>query len=137
MEIMLIKGVNDCQDSLNRYAEMLKSVRYDKLYLNTLVRPPAEINVEAIDHQTMNREAKFLDGISIDLLESQGFHSEITDHYESILSIIKRHPMNQFEIVGFLKSRDCISIENIFIKLQEGIDVEIINYKGYNTYRLK
>jgi wyosine [tRNA(Phe)-imidazoG37] synthetase (radical SAM superfamily) len=80
MEIMLIKGVNDCQDSLNRYAEMLKSVRYDKLYLNTLVRPPAEINVEAIDHQTMNREAKFLDGISIDLLESQGFHSEITDH---------------------------------------------------------
>lgn len=107
IEIMLIEGVNDDIDSLKKYAEMLKDIKYDKLYINTPVRPPAEANVKAISSQTMALAVSTLGGISIDLLESEGFHSEISDHFEAILSIIKRHPMNQFEIEGFLKSRGC------------------------------
>ncbi len=59
----------------------------------------------------MNYAAERLSGICIDLLESDGFHSEIKDDSLAVLSIIKRHPMNQFEIEGFLKSRDAKDIK--------------------------
>lgn len=137
IEIMLMSGVNDDDESLKRYAELLEHIRYDKLYVNTPVRPPAESDVMAIDHAKMRHAAELLNGISIDLLVSQGFHSEIKDDYQAVLSIIKRHPMNQFEINGFLKSRDNIDSERIFRELRNDPQVTVINYKGYDTYRLK
>ena len=137
IEIMLMKGINDDDMSLNKYAETLKKIKYDKLYLNTLVRPPAESYVKVVEHEKMNHAAEILGGISIDLLESQGFHSEIKDDYEAVLSIIKRHPMNQFEIAAFLQSRGCSKIEVVFNKLKQDKKVVVINYRGYDIYRLK
>lgn len=137
VEIMLIKDINDDNESLNKYAKMLGKIKYDKLYLNTPVRPPSDLGIEAVNHERMNEAAEFLDGISIDLLESEGFHSEIKDDYEAVLSIIKRHPMNQFEIESFLRLRECINFQELINKLQQDDRVAVINYKGYNTYRLK
>jgi wyosine [tRNA(Phe)-imidazoG37] synthetase (radical SAM superfamily) len=137
IELMLIDGMNDDNESLRKYAETLKQLRYDKLYINTPVRPPAESDVKAVDHEKIDHAVDILGGISIDLLESQGFHSEITNHYEAIMSIIKRHPMNQFEIEGFLTSRGCSTIEETIGALKKDLKVVSVNYKGYETYRLK
>lgn len=137
IELMLIDGVNDDDESLGKYSEALKKLKYDRLYINTPVRPPAESFVKAVDHNRMNHAVEVLRGISIDLLNSKGFHSEIGDHYEAIMSIIKRHPMNQFEIEGFLKSRNCSNFDAILEDLKNDSKVAAINYKGYVTYRLK
>lgn len=137
LETMLVKGINDDDESLKRFLEILNTIKYEKLYLNTPVRPPAEPDVRAVDHERMEYAAKFLGGISIDLLESQGFYSEIEDDYEAIFSIIRRHPMNQFEIESFLKARGKIDNQWIFSKLKNDNAVTVINYKGYDTYRLK
>ena len=40
------------------------------------------------------------------MMSSGAFFSEIEDDYEAVKSIIGRHPMNQFEVRGFLESRD-------------------------------
>jgi|LGVE01.1.fsa_nt_gb wyosine [tRNA(Phe)-imidazoG37] synthetase (radical SAM superfamily) len=137
IEIMLMKGINDDDESLNKYSKLLERIKYSKLYLNTPVRPPAESDVGVIDCEKMKHAAEILDGISIDLLESEGFHSEIKDDYEAVLSIIKRHPMNQFEIKGFLKIRGNMEDKRIFSKLKNDNTVDVIKYKGYYTYRLK
>lgn len=137
IEIMLIDGINDDDESLRKYSDMLKELKCDRVYINTPIRPPAEAYVKAIDHERMNRAIDILGGISIDLLESEGFHSEIADHHEAIMSIIKRHPMNQFEIEGFLNSRGCKETDEILGGLRQDERVDIISYKGYETYRLK
>jgi wyosine [tRNA(Phe)-imidazoG37] synthetase (radical SAM superfamily) len=137
IELMLISGINDDEKSLEKYSEILNKLDYDKLYINTPVRPPAEFFVEAVEHEKMEHAVDVLGGISIDLLESQGFHSEIKDDYEAILSIIKRHPMNQFEIEGFLNSRKCEKVKDVLDKLNKDSNITIITYKGYDTYRLK
>lgn len=137
IELMLIYGINDDDESLKKYAVALSNYRYDRLYINTPVRPPSESYVKAVDHEKMNHAVEILGGISIDLLDSQGFHSEIKDHYEAIMSIIKRHPMNQFEIEGFLKPRGCDNIDSILDGLKKDNQVAAVNYKGYDTYRLK
>lgn len=137
LELMLMKGINDDDASLAKYKELLKSIRYDRLYLNTPVRPPAESWVMALDPDSMRRAVETLGGISIDLLSSVGFHSEITDDYEAIRSIILRHPMNQFELEGFLKSRGAEDSAALLRRLQSDPAVTVIRYKGYDTYRLK
>lgn len=137
LELMLMKGINDDDASLAKYKELLKSIRYDRLYLNTPVRPPAESWVMALDPDSMRRAVETLGGISIDLLSSAGFHSEITDDYEAIRSIILRHPMNQFELEGFLKSRGAEDSAALLRRLQSDPAVTVIRYKGYDTYRLK
>lgn len=137
LELMLIDGINDNHEALRNYSELLKKIKYDRLYINTPVRPPAEPHVTAVEHEKMNQAVDFLGGISIDLLASQGFYSEIADHYKAIMSIIKRHPMNQFEIETFLKSRGCDNSEAVFNELKKDVKVIEVNYKGYSTYRLR
>ncbi len=136
IELMLMEGINDDDESLKKYSEALKKLRYDKLYINTPVRPPAESYVKALSHKKMNHVVDVLGGISIDLLESEGFRSEIKDDYEAIMSIIKRHPMNQYEIEGFLASRGS-NIAEVLDRLEKDSKVASISYKGYVTYRLK
>lgn len=137
IELMLVKDVNDDDEALKKYATMIKSIVYDRLYINTVVRPPTELFVKAVEHEKMIKAAEFLGGISIDMHASQDFHSEISDDYEAVISIIKRHPMNQIEIERFLKTRECKNSQIIFSKLNQDNKVILVNYKGYDTYRLK
>ncbi|WP_027400551.1 radical SAM protein [Anaerovorax odorimutans] len=137
IETMLIDGMNDSLDFLNKYKKFLKNFKYERLYINTPVRPPAEEFVRPIDSEKMKKAVDILEGISIDLLESEGFHSEIKDHYKAILSIIKRHPMNQFEIEEFLKLRGCENIDELLCRLGKDDNIIVLSYKGYNTYRIK
>lgn len=137
IELMLMDGVNDDDETLKKYAAALKRFKYDKLYINTPVRPPSESYVKAVSHEKMMHAINILGGISIDLLESTGFQSAIPDDYDAIISIIKRHPMNQFEIEGFLETRGCNHVDSIIEKLNNDSSLVAITYKGYVTYRLK
>lgn len=136
LEIMLIKGYNDSVDDLIDFKRILSRIKYDKLYINTPVRPPAESFVKKIDNEKMELAVEMLEGISIDQLVSYGFYSEVEDDIEAVLSIIKRHPMNQFEIVSFLEKRGNKNTMEIFEKLSYIDEVEVVEYMNYNTYRL-
>ncbi len=137
LELMLMKGINDDKSDLLAYKKMLAEIKYDRLYINTPVRPPAEANIQEIEQVKMNEAVELLSGIAINLLVDNGFYSDIKDDFDAILSIIKRHPMNQHEIAGFLKHRHNEQSEAVLAKLALDPRVMIIEYKGYYTYRLK
>lgn len=137
VETMIMKNINDHEEALLKMKDLLKEIDYDRLYINTPVRPPAEGWVEAASKESIERAVNLLGGISIDMLHSEGFFSEEKDDYKAILSIIKRHPMNQYEIDSFLKSRKCEKIEEIFENLKKDENVEVLDYKGYFTYRYR
>lgn len=137
LELMLVKGYNDDETTLLRYRDLLRDIRYDRLYINTPVRPPAEVFAVAADRSQIEKAMELLDGTSIDLLVSHGFHSELEDDYLAIMSIIKRHPMNQYEIEGFLRARNAQGIKEIIGRLESDPSVEAITYKKYITFRLR
>lgn len=137
LEIMLLAGINDSDEALLHFKALLENIKYDRLYLNTPVRPPAESYVQTISNEQMNKAVNLLGGISIDLLSNELYQSSIIDDYEAIISNIKRHPMNQFEIDAFLKSRQVKDTYTILDKLNENQDIEKVNYKGLITFRLK
>lgn len=135
LEIMLIKNVNDDLEALQKFKSLLANIRYDRLFINTPVRPPAEAGVEEATNETLATAISILGGTSIEHLTATGFFSDIQDDYEAISSIIKRHPMNQYEITHFLETRNCLDTDAIFMKLHADTTVEIVPYKGYNTFR--
>ncbi len=137
LEIMLLKDFNDSEMALEQFSLLLQNIRYDCLYINTPVRPPADMKVQPVTAEVMRRAEILLGGISIDLLQSKGYYSQIGDDYQAVMSIIRRHPMNQFEIESFLKSRSNQHFAAFFTRLQQDPAVESISYKGYLTYRLK
>lgn len=45
--------------------------------------------------------------------------------------------MNQFEVESFINSRERKNVKEIFEKLENDEKINVINYKGIKTYRLK
>ena len=135
IEIMFVKDYNDTEEKLLELKSNLRKVDYERIFINTPVRPPAESYVKEPSDEFVKKAAKLLGGTSINQLISDGFSSDIQDDYEAIKSIIKRHPMNQYEIKSFLKSRNCGDIEKIFRDIEKDKDISVVEYKGYKTYR--
>ncbi len=137
LELMLMEDINDSVDDLQSYREFFKQFRYDRLYINTPVRPPTEKYATKISHQKMLEAMELLGGIGIEDVYSNGYYSSISDSYQAILNIISSHPMHQYEITHFLKSRNCDDIQSIFNRLNNDPQVNVIKYRGYHNYRLK
>ena len=137
LEIMLVDGINDDEESIAQFKKLLKELKYDRLYLNTPVRPPAEEGVNVVSDERMEYAVKELGGISIEMLSSGSFFSEIEDDYEAVKSIIGRHPMNQFELNGFLDSRGTANKEEMIEKMKQDEEIAVIDYKGILTFRLR
>lgn len=137
LEIMLLDGMNDDKNSIDEFKKILKKIKYSRVYLNTPVRPPAESYVNMVSKENMKYAVEQLHGISIDMLSSGSFYSEIDDHHEAVLSLCKRHPMNQFELRSFLASRNVENIEELVQEIENDEKINVIDYKGIKTYRLK
>ncbi len=137
LEIMLIADMNSEKEDIDNFHALLNKIKYDRIYINTVVRPPAESGVKSVNRETILYAVEKLNGISVDELADGSFYSDITDHYESVLSICSRHPMSTFELNEFLKSRnmDEPQIANLYDKLSKDERVDVIDYKGYVTYR--
>ncbi|WP_066503311.1 radical SAM protein [Abyssisolibacter fermentans] len=136
LETMLVKDFNDDIQKLYDYKNIISKIKYDRLYINTPVRPPAEEYALEPSDDLVNKACEILGGISINHLVSKGFYSDIKDDLEAIKSIIKRHPMNTFEIKSFLNSRNCTDTDNIISSLNKEDSIQRVEYKGYVTYRL-
>lgn len=137
IEIMIMKDFNDSTEDFTEFKALLDTLTYDRVYINSPVRPPAEGYVKQPSKEALAKAVEILGGSSIDEFSSKSFHSEIKDDYEAILSIIKRHPMNQFEIKAFIEGRNNAPTEDILDRLSKDASVEVVTYKNYISYRLK
>lgn len=137
LEIMLVDGMNTDEASLQAFAETVKKIRTDRIYINTPVRPPAEAEIMPASHEAIQRACELMGAISIDMLTTGSFTSEIADDYEACISICRRHPMNQFEIQGFLQSRGCQETGAFFKRLESDAHVLAVERKGMKTYRIR
>lgn len=137
LEVMLVKGINDSDEALAKMKEAVERIDYDRLYINVPVRPPAEDWVEVPDKEQVDKAVDLLGAISIEQLAEPDFGSGEEDDMEAVLSIIRRHPMNQHEIGSLLKARGTVETSGFFADLEKNENVEYIDYKGYRTYRIK
>ena len=139
VEVMLVKGLNDSEDSLLSLRDALALIRPDRTQINVPVRPPAETWVEIPDDEAVIRATSILGEASevVAPYEGQFDLSGCADVREAIEAIIRRHPMREGRLVETLArhlsaSRPRVSLEQVERTLTE---METNGQARRRTYR--
>ncbi len=139
LEIMFVKGMNDHPEAVAKLKALLAEIDCERLYLNTPVRPPTESCAESVTAETMKRIQQEIGGIPLDFLSKASYVSLEKDDADAIKSLIRRHPLHQFEIEAFLekRGRNEEEKEKVLAALEKDSSVETLTYKGFRIHRLK
>jgi wyosine [tRNA(Phe)-imidazoG37] synthetase (radical SAM superfamily) len=105
-ETMLIQGLNDSVEEVEKIADFLATLRPSKAYIAIPTRPPAERWVRPASEQAINRAYQIFDGV-LDhveyLIGYEGNAFAFTgDVEEDLLSISSVHPMREEGVAGLL-----------------------------------
>lgn len=61
LEVFLMAGINDAPEQVGRIAERVRTIRPDRIELNTVVRPPADHRAGAVSRETLEARAGLFD----------------------------------------------------------------------------
>jgi len=97
LEIMLVKGLNDTDEQLEKIKKAIDRIKPDRIYISVPIRPPAEQWVEIPLPESILKAQKILQASNpLDMLESGEFGlGEFSDAREAILEIGSRHPLRK------------------------------------------
>ena len=105
-ETMLVKGINDNIDSLQKTAKLVKEINPDTAYILVPTRPPAEKYVEPPSEENLNIAYQVYSALlkNVELLISNegtdfSYSSDVEKELVSILSV---HPMRKDAVEMFL-----------------------------------
>ena len=105
-ETMLVKGINDNIDSLQKTAKLVKEINPDTAYILVPTRPPAENYVEPPSEENLNIAYQVYSALlkNVELLISNegtdfSYSSDVEKELVSILSV---HPMRKDAVEMFL-----------------------------------
>lgn len=135
-ETMLINGVNDNKEELEKIADFLSAVEPKKSYISIPIRPPAEKWVRRASEQAINLAYQIFSerGISVEfLLSYEGNEFAFTGNIEKdLLSITSVHPMRKDAVEEFLrKAKADWSVIEGLIKENKLIEIEYGGNKFY------
>jgi wyosine [tRNA(Phe)-imidazoG37] synthetase (radical SAM superfamily) len=100
VEVMLVRGLNDTEESLREIVAVLEQVQPDEVHINLPTRPPAETWVQPPDEEGLMRALAILGEIARVVHPAEGSFdlSGFENVVDAIVSIITRHPMNEVEL---------------------------------------
>jgi len=135
-ETMLVQGVNDIPEEIEKIAGIINGLNFKKNYLAIPTRPPAEDWVKAPTEEFLNTAYQIFQENSINVEYLVGYEGNafaFTGNVKSdLLSITSVHPMRKDGVEEYLKkaNADWLEIEEL-INSGELIEVEYNNKRFY------
>ena len=104
LEILLLDGINDHPEELERLRRAAREIRPDGIDLNTAVRPPAEASVKALSYEQMEKVRDFFGDqarivFRAPLLRRQASSRETG---QAVLEMVERRPCSLEELAAAL-----------------------------------
>ncbi len=94
LEVLLVKGANNSPSHLQKLKKAIAEINPDRVQLNTVVRPPAEVSALPLSHRELEKIRKFL-GKKAEIIAEfdkiQHLPSSL-NLQDAILSLVKRRP---------------------------------------------
>ena len=142
LEVMLVKGINDNIESLNKIADLIRDIHPNVVFVNVPIRPPAEQWVKIPDEKMIIKAREILNARRMDYLPTGDFTSIESNPTKAVLDIIGRHPMREEDIITFLEGRKSLSNiedvnEKIIKNLRKNPNVQEIAYGTTSFFRIK
>jgi wyosine [tRNA(Phe)-imidazoG37] synthetase (radical SAM superfamily) len=134
LEMMLVKDFNNDRQELSRIKKALSEIRPDKVYLNTVSRPPSEIYARPLSPAEMIAVKNYLDGNCEVIAEFQKRRSQHSKDTEgSVIEMTMRRPMTAFDIANVLGILEA-NAESILERLKADRTVTEKKYGKKNYY---
>ena len=104
LEIMVVKGINDSLEEIEKTAQVIKEMNLEKIQLNTVIRPPAEEFARPLSKEDL-KNIKTVLGKKCEIIAEfkrsiQKAHKR--DVEKMILSMVKRRPVTLIDISHYL-----------------------------------
>lgn len=135
LEIMLVKGVNDSPQHIQKLKEAVHEINPDKTQLNTVIRPPAEAHARALSRKDLEKiQNQFGKKCEIVAAFRQMDQSPQKANLErKILSMIQRRPVTLSDIsVSLGKHRDEV-LKYLNVLTGRG-QIKCVAHKGKTYY---
>jgi len=100
LEIMVVKGINDSLEEIEKAAQVIKQMNLEKIQLNTVVRPPAEEFARPLTADDLNNIKTVL-GKKCEIIAEFKRATQKAykrDVEKRILSMVKRRPVTLVDI---------------------------------------
>lgn len=135
IEVLLVKGINDNYTELKKIADYIKSLKYEKVQLNTVFRPPAYQEAKGLKDEELLDMAIFLknEGIAVEPVQNfiKNLKVETSKIEDFVQSILKMRPCTLRDLISIFDTDEkeiCNIINNNNIKSY--------NHKGETFYKL-
>lgn len=148
VEVMLVKGVNDGEEELERISSALRRVRAEKIQLNTVERPPAEASASRLSVDQMERAKEHFDDRA-ELIASAGLPgtseesiliggeggqpTSPTVKCRSVLDLLRRRPCVMADVASGLGISMSEASKLIGVLMDEGL-IDAIRRDDRLTY---
>ena len=138
-ESMLIQGINDGSEEIERIASFLAELKPNKAYLAIPTRPPAKRTISAASEQAINMAFQILKQRLSNveyLIGYEGNAFAFTGNVEDdLLSITSVHPMREEAVIELLKKAD--TDWKVVEKLIKDGSLMEVEYQGRKFYMRK
>jgi len=136
LEVMLVAGINDSEQSLQNIKAAIERIAPDKIHLNTVARLPAESWAHAVPPAKME-EIRALFGDSAEIIaEYSGRHSlhSHSPRRDEILGTLRRRPCSADDIAAGLQINRHELVKELALLESEGLIIAE-EWEGNRFYR--
>ena len=135
LEVMLVKGINDSTDHIKKLKGIIEEIGPDKVQLNTVIRPPAEIFAHSLTLKDLEGIKKMI-GINCEIIaefdkKKQKLPAENLE--ETIYAMIQRRPVTLSDISVSLGRHQNEVIKHLSFLLKEG-KIKLVIHQGLKYY---
>ncbi len=138
LEIMLVKGINDSKKEVELFRAITAKGAFDKIQLNTVVRPPSDANAVPLSIDRLREIKNFL-GKNCEIIpefKREKQEESIKENKKRILELLKRRPVTLSDISTALGINRNEAIKYLDFYRKNGI-VKILNFEGKIYYEIK
>ena len=134
VEVMLIKNFNDSPEELARIKDAISGIQPERVYLNTVVRPPSEIYAKPLNSDEMAMIRNYLDK-NCEVIAA--FHGqeveEVQNAEDAAVEMTRRRPVTVTDIAGVLGVSEA-NARTLVKTLKDAGKLKEKQYKGEKYY---
>jgi wyosine [tRNA(Phe)-imidazoG37] synthetase (radical SAM superfamily) len=136
VEVMLVRGLNDTEESLREIAAVLERIRPDEVHINLPTRPPVETWVQPPDEEGLMRALAILGKVAQVVHPAEGSFdlSGSENMVDAIIGIITRHPMREDELRHALEKWTPGQVDSALEELTASGRAQVVERYGYRFW---
>jgi wyosine [tRNA(Phe)-imidazoG37] synthetase (radical SAM superfamily) len=136
VEVMLVSGLNDTEESLREIAAVLEQIHPDEVHINLPTRPPVETWVQPPDEEGLIRALAFLGNVAHVVHPAEGSFdlSGSESVVDAIIGIITRHPMREDELERALEKWTPGQVASALEELAASGQAQVVERYGYRFW---